>query len=251
MPQNKDDDNLKKFFNRAEEEITKSGEEIARGVFQNLKANAQQNITQGIMNALTGGAAQQTPPPPTPAPQAQPRVVFQKQPNPQLNINQPGIRENLGWMYGGENGRPNPVAISAITDHFQYSGFLTKLNAGEYWYTYFRVSGVGEGGDFSHVVEILLDPGDNSDESGWVWKFVPGKDEIKDASWKFNRKYSDQSYPLPDYKPDQINELILFHDGKNIELHLNREQVRTYFTIEGAAQFVKMRVVGMSAVFWS
>ena len=251
MPKNKKPNKIDNFLNKAEEELKRSGDEIARGVFQNLKANAQQSITQGILGALTGQQQPQAPPDIPQIPQQPPPPPFQKQPNPQVNLNIPGIRENLGWFYGGERGRPSPFTISAITDHFEYSDYITRLNAGEYWATYFRVVKIETGGNFSHAMEILIDPGDNSNESGWVWSFMDGKEEIRKASLKLNREYTDYEYSLDSYHPNEINELLLIHDGESIRLLLNRLEMRYSLTVEGEPKFIKTRVIGMGAVFWS
>jgi hypothetical protein len=258
VPKNKDLDDLNKFIDKVEEEYIDFGEGIANGVFQklkgeyqNLKNDAKKNITNNIIGAITGRSQTPTTPPQPNVPQAPARETFRKQPNPQIILKSPGLVENLGWFYGGSDYRPIPFTLSAQTDHFTYSNFITKINPGEYWQMFFRILDVGVGGEFSHAIEFLTVTADESNESGWVWSFADGKDEIRKASLKVNNQYTDHNYTLNTYRPDQINEILLIHDGKVIGMQLNRQDLRFRITVTGLPMYIKTRVVGMSASFWS
>lgn len=234
--------------------LEKMGDELMGDVGNQVKRGLSDMISSEILG-IFGGGGQPAPPPPVgvpPTPGPGPGVappgggLFQKPPS---GLQIEGMRENLGWSYGGNPGGTVPFTLSAQTDHFQYGEPIAMLNPGEFFVFNFRVIGVGEQGDFTNALEILAV--DSQDlESGWVIRFQPGKDEVMNYCLKLDGRYDPENHELPSYAADQINAAVVGYDGKYLAMALNGKPCGYRITTQGGQFLLKTRVVGMGANFW-
>jgi hypothetical protein len=235
------------------DQIFNKGEQIAKNVSNQVEMGITNWISSEIVGAIRGGTqgGPESPPQPQPPPAqgsygAPPGGVYQKQPS---GRSIEGMRENLNWSFGGTGGATTPLTLSAATDCYNQSDLLTVINPGEFFVLKCRVLKVDVGGNYSHTLMILSVDEEDS-ESGWVFRFRSGTDEIESYSLRLNNEFQDEDYPTSSYLADKINTLVLTYDGKYLCLVMNDDVIQQCIVTSGGSRGIKIRAVGMDASFW-